>query len=451
VPGHSIVAVEWLLSIRLPNDFWTYFADRCGRQSQASPGNGRAVHDWHGIFPVNPQFISTPEQLLELCQLLSQTDLLAFDTEFVAEDSYRPELCLIQVSSRDCLAVIDPLTCGPLDEFWQLLLEPQRRVVVHSGREEVLFCYRATGKLIPSLFDIQVAAGFVGLDYPASYGNLVQRFTGKVLDKEETRSDWRRRPLSARQLRYASQDVRDLPDIYELLRERLAEAERLLWLEEELTIRQTELAASESQENWHRMSGIHSLNGAALPVARALWIWRDEQARARDIPPRRVLRDDLLVELARRGTSDAKRIANLRGMEHRHLKSAIDELAQVIESARQEPVPKWPRRTRYGTGQPPGMVTQFLGAALSYICKSRQIAPSIVGTAEDLRDFVLYRTERQPPDVPPPALLEGWRASIVGRYLDDLLKGKLGLALSDAKEEMPLRFCTAELPVEEFR
>ncbi len=322
---------------------------------------------------MNPLFINTQEQLQELCTSLEKSSILAFDTEFVAEDSYRPELCLVQVATDEVLAVIDPLDCGPLDAFWKLMLDPKRQIIVHSGREEILFCFRATGQLIPSLFDIQVAAGFLGLDYPASYANLVNRFTGKQLDKEETRSDWRKRPLSARQLRYAAQDVRDLPMIYRLLSSQLAELGRLDWLIEELSTRQTELATFEKQENWHRMSGIHSLNGTALPIARALWLWRDEQARERDIPPRRVLRDDLLVELARRGSSDVKRIANLRGMEHRHLRPLVDDLAEVIGGAKEGPVPKWPKRTRYGNSLPSGMVTQFLGAALSHICKTKRL------------------------------------------------------------------------------
>ncbi len=192
------------------------------------------------------------------------------------------------------------------------------------------------------------------------------------------------------------------------------------------------------------MSGIHSLSGPTLGIARALWLWRDSQAKIRNIPPRRVLRDDLLVELARRGTSDVKRISSLRGMEHRHLKAALPDLSKVIEQGMEEPVPKWPRKNRYGSSQPSGMLTQFLGAALAYICRTKKIAPSIVGTADDLRDFVFYRTEPRSQDMEPPSLLQGWRASIVGRYLDDLLAGKLGLALTDLRGDMPLRFCTAD-------
>jgi ribonuclease D len=390
---------------------------------------------------VNPIYVTEPSELEDLCRNLESASLVAFDTEFVAEDTYRPELCLVQVSTDDCLAVIDPLTCGDMQAFWNLLLDTSRPVIVHSGREEILFHFRATSQLIPNLFDIQVAAGFIGYDYPASYGNLVQRFTGEVLDKEETRSDWRKRPLTPRQLRYASQDVRDLPRIYRLLEEQLKQAKRLEWLHEELNQRQEDLASTEQQEQWYRLSGIHSLSGHSLAIARSLWLWRDRQAQSRDIPPRRVLRDDLLVELARRGTSDPKRISNLRGMEHRHLRAALDDIVATIEGSRKLPAPAWPKRERYGTGQPPGMITQFLGAALAYICKTQKIAPSIVGTADDLRDFVLYRTDPRAAQLPPPSLLRGWRASIVGKHLDDLLQGKIGLALGNLNSEMPLRFC----------
>ncbi len=104
------------------------------------------------------------------------------------------------------------------------------KVVVHAGREEILFCFRATGKTIPNLFDVQIAAGFLGSEYPASYGNLVQRYVGKQLGKEETRSDWRHRPLTPRQLDYAAQDVRDLPLIFDKLSKDLLAKGRLEWL-----------------------------------------------------------------------------------------------------------------------------------------------------------------------------------------------------------------------------
>ncbi len=386
-------------------------------------------------------YITNPDSLHQLCQKIAAEKLVAFDTEFVAEDSYRPELCLVQVATEDSIAIIDPYTCGDMTAFWESLIDPQVTVIVHAGREETLFCYRATKRLIPNLFDIQVAAAFLGFEYPASYGNLVHRFTGMILDKEETRSDWRIRPLSNQQLQYAAQDVRDLPRLYRTLKQQLDKLDRLSWLEEETKQRQSELAEFESSENWFRISGIQALSGNSLSIVRGLWNWRDTKAKERDIPPRKILRDDLLVELARRGTSDVRRMSSLRGMEHRHTKQYLPELAKAVEDALKEPPPVWPKKHRYGKGQPAGMLTQFLSAALAYICRTKRIAPAIVATSEDLRDFVKYRLDPQSDGAPPPCLTVGWRAEIIGKELDELLSGKLAMVLDDPNSDMPIKFC----------
>lgn len=131
-------------------------------------------------------WIENSSALGDWCRDNEHCKLLGFDTEFVSEDSYRPELCLIQVVTDSGIAIIDPLAVDDLSCFWQMLQSPDRTVVVHAGREETLFSYRATEKLIPNLFDIQVAAGFLGIEYPASYAKLVHRVVGKNLDKEET-------------------------------------------------------------------------------------------------------------------------------------------------------------------------------------------------------------------------------------------------------------------------
>ncbi len=385
-------------------------------------------------------YIRTQSALQQFCEDLARESLISFDTEFVSEDSYRPLLCLIQVATENQIAIIDPLDCEDLSPFWDLLIDSNRTVVVHAGREEILFCYRATGQLIPNLFDIQIAAGFLGYEYPASYAKMVQRVVGGTLDKEETRSDWRRRPLSRQQLEYAAQDVRDLVRIHRSLTERLHKHGRLPWLMEETKRKQEELSDFESSENWHRLSGVSSLSGKSLSIARALWNWRDARAKQRNIPARKILRDDLMIELARRGTADPRRVASLRGMEYRNTKQLIPELSEIIEEAASQPPPSWPTKHRYGKGQPASMLTQFLSAAMAFICHHKHIAPMLVATSEDLRDFVLYRLDRDADQTNPPALLRGWRAEIVGRDLDDLLEGNIGIVLENPHSEIPIKF-----------
>ena len=385
-------------------------------------------------------YITNQEALHELCHEIAEDRLVAFDTEFVAEDSYRPELCLVQVAVQSGIHIIDPYTTGDLTRFWKMLTEPETQVVVHAGREETLFCFRATGQLIPKLFDIQLAAAFLGQEYPASYGNLIHRYTGKTLDKEETRSDWRKRPLSNQQMQYAAQDVKDLLRLYESMSAELTKLNRLDWVIEETDHWKEELQQYESNENWHRISGIQALGGHGLAIVRALWLWREQRAKERDVPARKILRDDLLIELARRGNGDERRMASLRGMEHRHVKTLIPELAKVIADAQNDPIPNWPRKARYGKGQPPAMITQFLSAALASICRTKRISPAVVATADDLRDFVKFRLEDSERDLPSPALTNGWRAEIIGKDLDDLLTGRVGLFLNPKDCDMPIRF-----------
>jgi len=385
-------------------------------------------------------YIRTQSALQQFCEDLAKESLISFDTEFVSEDTYRPLLCLIQVATQDRIAIIDPLDCEDLTLFWDLLVDPDRTVIVHAGREEILFCFRATGQVIPNLFDIQIGAGFLGYEYPASYAKMVHRVVGRTLDKEETRSDWRQRPLSRQQLEYAAQDVRDLIRIYANLTERLHKHGRLPWLMEETRIKQEELSDFETSENWHRLSGVSSLSGKSLSIARALWNWRDARAKQRNIPARKILRDDLIIELARRGTADPRRVASLRGMEYRNTKQLIPELAAVIDEAASQTPPTWPRKNRYGKGQPASMLTQFLSAAMAFICHQKHIAPMLVATSDDLRDFVLYRLDREADPSNPPALLRGWRAEIVGRELDDLLEGNIGIVLDNPNSEIPIKF-----------
>jgi ribonuclease D len=220
---------------------------------------------------------------------------------------------------------------------------------------------------------------------------------------------------------------------------------RLEWLLQDTRAKQEELYEFESSENWHRVSGVSALSGPHLSVARGIWNWRDQKAKEKNVPARRILRDDLLVELARRGSTDPKHLLSLRGMEYRNTKPLIPEIAQIIEESQKEPPPRWPKKFRYGKGQPPSMLTQFLSAAMAFICHHKHISPALVATADDLRDFVQFRLE---PDHQPetlPALLNGWRAELVGHELDELLAGKLAIVLDNPKSPIPIKFMPVDL------
>jgi len=390
---------------------------------------------------VNYDLITTQEQLRTYCDAIRPAPIVAFDTEFVSEDSYQPELCLIQLAAAGKLAIVDPLEIEDLAPLWQLLTEPGRETLVHAGREEFRFCLRFAKARPHRWFDVQVAAGLVGMEYPASYGNLAGRLLGKSLDKGETRTDWRRRPLTEHQLQYALQDVADLEAIRNVLHLRLSKLGRLDWLEEELAAWQEDLEAYEAGEKWRRMGGLSGLSPRSLAVVRELWLWRDAEAQRRDGPARRVLRDDLIIELAKRLSADVRRIRAVRGMERGDLARYLPKIGQAIERALALTDRELPRLERKTTRQQLNLLGQFLSTALGSICRSAEVAPSLAGTAQDVRDLIAYRLNLggfAPGEVP--LLARGWRSQVVGQVIDHLLAGDVAIRIADPLADEPLAF-----------
>jgi ribonuclease D len=372
--------------------------------------------------------IISDQHLRDFCEIITPARVVAFDTEFVSEDSYQPELCLIQLAAEGRLAIVDPLEVKDLSPLWELLVAPGRETLVHAGREEFRFIHKATGKRPSEWFDVQVAAGLIGLEYPASYGTLSSKLLGKTLEKGETRTDWRRRPLTARQLEYALQDVTELQAIRAVLHRRLSELGRLPWLADELADWQAELEDYDLGERWQRTAGIAGLSLRS-------------EAERRNVPTRRVLRDDLLVELAKRQTADPKRIRAVRGMERGDLQRYMPKITACVEKAMALQDNELPRLAKKSSRPQLNLLGQFLSTALGSICRSAEVAPSLAGTAQDVRDLIAYRLKLggfAPGEVP--LLARGWRAEVVGQVIDHLLAGDLAIRIADPLADEPLEF-----------
>ncbi|MGC6445292.1 MAG: ribonuclease D [Rubripirellula sp.] len=383
--------------------------------------------------------INTTEELAEFCEAISEEPVIAFDTEFISDDSYRPKLCLIQVATAKHLAIIDPTTTQDTGVFWNLLSTPGRTVVAHAAREESRFCYRFSGKPIAGLFDTQLAAGFIGLEYPASLATLVQKLVNKVLPKGETRTDWMRRPLSRAQIQYALHDVTDLIEMYTQLNAQVQQLDRVEWLEEETDRLQQKVIDGETQENWRRVSGCSGLKPRQLEIVRQLWKWRESRARESDRLPKRVLRDDLIVELARRGTTEEQKIKDIRGMERRGLADQYAAIGAAIQAGLNTPDNELPQRPRGTRRVVSPMLSQFLSTSIACISRQQKLAPPIVGNTENVRELLGYELDRRPND-PVPALLKGWRGEIVGKAFRKILAGELAIRVADVNENQPLEF-----------
>lgn len=387
---------------------------------------------------VSEHLVTTETRLAEMCEQLASAEAIAFDTEFVAEHTYKPVLCLVQVAAGEFRAVIDALAIRDLKPFWQLLARPGHVTIVHAGREEVNFCLESVGQPPAGLWDVQLAAALVGCEYPAGYGNLVRDLCGEAPHKRETRTDWRRRPLSARQIEYALDDVEHLEPIRQRQSARLEAKGRADWFKAEMDEWLSDIIAAREGQRWRRVAGSSGLSRRELAIVEALWHWRDAEARRRNRPSRTVLRDDLIVELARRRSADVKQIQAVRGLERHDLQKQVRSLAAAISRALELPREQCPETITRDTKPQLTLVGQFLQTALSSICRAAEVAPALVATADDVRELVAYRLDGNNSQRQPPRLTQGWRAEVVGRTLDDLLTGKLAVRIDDAGSPKPL-------------
>lgn len=383
------------------------------------------------------EHITTDQGLVDFCEAVRGCDFIGFDTEFVSESRYRPQLCLVQVAADGRYAIIDTLAVKNISVFWELLVEGDHVTVVHAAREEFMFCYRACGRRPKKLFDVQLGAGMTGLEYPASYGNLVSRLLGSRVDKGETRTDWMRRPLSKRQIDYALSDVTHLKGLFDVVSSNLNKLNRMAWFEEEMDIWQTSLEKTENEPQWQRVAGISNLNRRALAIVKELWIARDKEAKSKNRAAKRILPDDLLVELAKRGTPDVSRMKAIRGFDHRVSKNMVEPISKAIGVANQLPDRECPKKMPRGKTMNLGLLGQFLNTALAVVCKTESIAPNIVGTSQDVRTMAAWRLGMIELSSPP-SLADGWRAEIVGQLIDRVLDGSIAIRVGNPKSDQPL-------------
>ena len=385
------------------------------------------------------QNITTDAQLRDYCQELAAADTIAFDTEFVSEHTYRPVLCLVQVAAGGRLAVIDAMTVGDMKPFWEAVIAGSHQTVVHAGRGEMEFCLQAVDQLPERLFDVQVAAGLVGYEYPAGFSTLVQKVLGLPSAKHETRTDWRRRPLSKRQIEYALEDALHLQPLRERLEARLAPGPAGLDGSRDGRL-EGRAAPHGALGPLAAGFGHAGLDARSQAVVRELWKWRDTEARRRDQPSRRVLRDDLIIELARRQTAEEKRIRAVRGMERGDLVRRVGEIAAAIQRALALPEEQCPPRTPREPAPQLSVLGQFLFAALGSICRQAKLSPNLVGGPNDIRELLAYRASGRHDDRRVPRLARGWREEFVGRLFENLLAGKVAIRIVEPQSDHPLVF-----------
>lgn len=387
------------------------------------------------------KIITYQEDFLDLCQHIRECGLVAFDTEFVSDAGYRSELGLLQFATKEQCIAVDPLAVGSIAAWWEIMADDQTTVIVHGGQAEIRFCVQQSGLPPRKLVDIQIAEGLRCRSYPLSYSAIVERVLGKKADSNQTRTDWLRRPLSPEQIVYALEDVSFVLDIWETQSRWLEKRGRLSWAEAEFERMIREIQNDERIEPWERISGIYRLPRRELAVAQRLSQWREEEAAYRNRPARRILRDDLLIDLAKRRPKTLQQALATRDLNRPEYRKRIEDMLGVIEEVNRIPEDQLPRRLRSRREEASSdeqVISKLLGLALANRCAELDIAQGLVGTNRDLTELV--RAVRAGDEDADTRLLTGWRNDVCGDLLRKVLDGRMSFRVSAADAATPLIF-----------
>jgi len=376
--------------------------------------------------------LTTTEALKTACSTLSRSDFVTVDTEFIRETTFWPELCLIQMASPDLAVIVDPLADGiDLSPFFELMADATVTKVFHAARQDIEIVFHMGGLIPHPIFDTQVAAMVCGFGDSVSYDQLVNRITGAHLDKSSRFTDWRRRPLSEKQLDYALADVTHLRDVYAKLSAQLEAEGRTNWLSEEMAILESrETYDLHPEDAWKRLR-MRLRKPAELAVMKFVAAWREREARERNVPRGRIVKDDAIYEIAQQQPKDVEALGRLRtiprGWERSQQGQAIVETVNAALALPKEEMPRLPRHQPAPEGA--AAAADLLRVLLKLTTEEHGVAAKIIASSDDL-DRIAAEGEKA--DV---AALKGWRRDLFGQTALKLINGEMALRFVNRKVE----------------
>lgn len=376
------------------------------------------------------QVITTQRELETVLAAFEKSDFVTVDTEFIRETTFWPILCLIQMAAPGVTALIDPLAPDlDLKPFFELMANEKVVKVFHAARQDIEIIVHL-GDLVPHpVFDTQVAAMVCGFGDSVSYDQLVQKITKTQLDKSSRFTDWRHRPLSDKQLDYALADVTHLIDVYQHLIAQLEREDRAHWLNEEMVVLTSRDTYDPKPEDaWKRLK-MRLRKPQELAVVQAVAAWREREARERDVPRGRVLKDDAIYEIAQQGPRDVTALARLRtipkGWERSSTAAALLEAVNAALDLPREAMPKLPKPFQPPEGS--NAAAELLKVLLRIIADKEGVAAKVLASSDDI-DHIAAEGEKA--DVP---ALQGWRRAVFGEAALKLVRGEVGIKFDKRK------------------
>ncbi len=370
-------------------------------------------------------YVETNRQLKDLCSRLKKSNWLAIDTEFIRENTYYPELCLLQVANESLAACIDPLAIDDLSDLAELIYNPNVVKVLHAARQDLEIFYHRWTKIPPTVFDTQLAATLSGLGDQPGYAASVKAVLGIELDKAQVRTDWRKRPLDELQIRYALNDVIYLGRLYQKMIDRLSSLGRENWLDDDFrTLTDPATYENPPDTQWKRVRGRQKLRRKQLMVLKQLAAWRENRAVKRNKPRQWILSNDNLLHLAKAMPSDLSQLMRVDGLDKKSAKRFGDELLALIKDAGASPPEEWPdeaERFPKLTLQQEALA-DLLMCSLKVRAAKHDINPTIIASRRDIEKLAAGDRGLE--------VLSGWRRKVVGGDLLRVLEGKMCLEVS---------------------
>ena len=378
--------------------------------------------------------ITDSATLANLCMRLSQADFVCVDTEFMRENTFWPELCLIQIADVNEAAAIDPLAPGlDMSPLLQLMVNNEDVLkVFHAGGQDLEIVYNLTGTTPHPLFDTQIAAMALGQGEQIGYSNLVDAYLGFTIDKGARFTDWSRRPLDARQIEYAIGDVTHLAAIFPRMLEKLRKTGRGAWLDQEMErLGDPRNYANDPEEAWRRIK-VPSRKPEVLGRLKALARWREIEARGKDLPRGRIVKDETIADLAGHAPKRQADLAKVRGLSATWAQNDIGaRLMAALEAATPMTPEEMPARDdkKPGMGKDGALVADLLKLLLKIRSKEIDVAARLLARGDDIDALAAGQRSGL-------SILEGWRFEQFGRDALDLVEGRLAFAVVNGKLKM---------------
>lgn len=368
------------------------------------------------LIPSEPIWIAQDAELAELCRQWQQQAAIAVDTEFMRSSTFYPIAGLIQIGDGKGCYLIDPLAIKDMSPLRELLLDATVTKVLHSCSEDLEVFQRLLGIVPAPLFDTQIAAAFAGYGFSIGYAGLVKAVLNIDVPKDETRSDWVQRPLSVAQLKYAALDVAHMLIVYGKLLQQLKTSERLQWVKDDCAeLVRNARTADDYTTAYQKIGFAWKLRAQELAILQALSIWRETEARARDIPRNRLIKEPALWEMARKQPKDIAQLQRIDDIPHRTLQQDGETLLQIIQQSLATEAAQWPARLDPPLAQSEGPLLKHLKNHVREQAEHLGLPPEVLVRKKEYEAIV--RSGMKGGSYTLPERLLGWRYNVIGQTL----------------------------------